>query len=220
MDSVRNYRGVDLISLADIPLTPQGPSPGVLLNFFGSTTYSHVQFNISRGKDPQFDIKNKRLQKVGLSWIDLRRIMKDAMLSPVNDPQLLKEIKALSLPYIPVRSGRLADTFFNTMEIRRKSWYSTQYVFALGTEWSPLRPRPITGNVSKLGQGYGEHYIPSHDIPNRHLLYGTAGGNALYILDDPMAINSPDLKIKAIAKDILENEFLNTWNNTIITLHI
>ena len=202
------------------PVTPQGPTPSEMISFQPTLDSNYIYHDIGRGKEPYFDINNSRFRAANISWIELRSIIKNEMLSTQNDLNLIEIIKNYSLPYIPVRSGRLADTFFNNMQIRRKQWYSTHYVWAFGTEWSPLRPRPITGNVSKLGKGYGEHYIPTNPIPNRHLLYGTKGGNALYILDDPAAVNDPIPKIMDIANNVMEQEFHDVWDNTIITLHI
>jgi hypothetical protein len=201
--------------MSDIPLTPRGPS---IKDLFGSST-TYIHHDIGQDRDPYFTINTKRRKASGLTLKQCREFIREMLLSNLNDPYMLEQIRIRSLPFIPVRSGRLADTFFNTMNIRRRSWY-THYVWAFGTEWSPLRPRPITGNVSKLGKGYGEHYIPTNLIPNRHLLYGTKGGNALYILDDPAAVNDPIPAIKDIAEETMEQEFHDVWDNTIITLHI
>jgi len=192
---------------------PRAP-PGVYNQSGGiwNITHSNVLDPFYSGRPGEFK------RQTGLTWIQVRKIMKNVFLSTTADPYVKKIIQYKILDLIPIRSGRLADTIFKSMRFWRGSYYSTHYISLLTYHWSVYRPRPIPGQTkhSPPEKGYGEwatYRVISPLVRSRVTVdHVTPYGNALYILNDPLSLNDPEPVIDEIMSDMLEDEFAERFN--------
>ena len=79
-------------------------------------------------------------QATGMYWTDMRKIWWRIMISNERDGALIADIQHMirRLELIPVRTGRLMDTFFKTMRVSRKSWYRTHFWIIFTFTWTFL----------------------------------------------------------------------------------
>lgn len=157
----------------------------------------------------------------GRTWKELKKSLTREFMSVIRDAGLIQFIKNRILPLVPVRSGRLLDTIMKSMFIQRRSWYNTHFWAILSFIWTLFRPYPIPGRVqhSPPETGYGEYYVPTNTIPNRHLIRRIGTRNALYLLNDPTARSDPIHDIKRITKDVINNDFAQIFSNLTMVLH-
>lgn len=207
-----------------LKVTPKAPSAqqllgGPSLNPFNSII--HVDFR--KGRTKEWIVLTQNLKTRKLSWIDVRRTLKQIFVDKDLDEELLMKIRMWVLRYIPVRSGRLANFIFKTMNLIRRTYHS-QYIARFGFSWPAKRPFPIGGRVSHAPpeKGYGEWgtFRPIFNLPNVHVDHVTAGGNALYILDDPDAINDPTSAIINDGQDQIYRDIQQRFANLRIILKI
>ena len=114
----------------------------------------------------------------------------------------------------PVRSGKLADLVILSLRIGHTVDTQTDKVIVypwFTFNWPSSRPRIIGGRVQHTSElGTGDKYTPINVIRNRSLVkdYATS---SLYLLNDPVATNSPyaDLNMKIeqeIVKELIRGK--------------
>lgn len=212
------YFSTMLGKFAKLPTSPRGVYHQVdgIWNITHSSVLSPY---FQRGKQHKF------VNRTGLKWTQVRAHLKRLFLDNSIDNSIIRRIQLKVIDYIPLRSGRLADTIFNSMYIWRGSYYSTHYLAIFTFRWSTKRPRPIPGNVRHAPPqtGYGEwgtYRVINALVRSRVRIHHiTAGGNALYFLNDSQAYSEPTSKIDKISSDILEDEFAERFN-IILTLFV
>jgi len=204
-------------------VTPKSPPIGVLLGGVPEPFHTHIHVDFTKKRTKEWTVFTKNMKAKGISWISVRRILKRIFLDNKLDELLLMKIRLWVLRYIPVRSGRLANFIFKTMKLIRRTYYS-QYIARFGFGWPAKRPYPIRGRVRHKPpeMGYGEWgtFKPVYKLPNVHVDHVTAGGNALYILDDPGAINDPTSAIIHDGTDMIYKDLKNRFRNLRIILKI
>jgi len=155
-------------------------------------------------------------QNYGMKWTDIRRIIADAFVNVSRDPAIILRIINYAMRYVPVRSGRLLDFIWSSMRINRRKWYNTQFWARFNFDWPVDRPpRIINPSHAPPAEGYGEWGTVklNHNIPNVNVIRVTAGGNALYSLNDPSALGDPRNAISEIAEEELLQDFENNFDN-------
>ena len=117
------------------------------------------------------------------------------------------------------------DFIFKTMRILRTSYYSSYFATML-FDWPGSRPTFIRGKVkhSPPDQGYGDWGTVqlSEPIPKARsdVAYVTAGGNAMYNLNDLHADNTPIDEVKKIGLKEIKSDYDTIFSNIIITCMI
>jgi hypothetical protein len=186
---------------------------GVQSGGFWNITHSSVL-------DPKYAGKGAFKKMTGMTWWDVKRFLNDLFLDPVDDPEIIERVKTITASFIPVRSGRLMQRLFESMKINRSQKSYTHYWANYSFKWSLKRPYPIPGQTSHAGElGYGEwgtvKLTEPEAIARVKVHHVTAGGNALYVLNDPLAIADPTVIIERVAQNELNNDYAEKFNLTL-----
>lgn len=220
-------------------VTPQGPTPAELVDFDQANSalwgsYAYINIRQNKKLNPRYFVNKSRKfisATYGMTWIQLRQILKDELNDKSRDMSLLEKIKLFMLRIVPVRSGRLLDTMLNFAKVER-AWAkgTSRGVTAFSTEWTPRRPKPIGGTVSHVppAVGWGEPYNPKHNIPNRVIDHyptrgrtkGSKPKGVYYRLNDPQSVNDPMPTILDEAQRILMDDYNNRFDGMVITLKL
>lgn len=168
--------------------------------------------------DPNYMGKGWFKRETGLKWWQIKKVMADLFMDRIDDPSIIEKVKTHTAPLIPVRSGRLMERLFSSMKILRDQKKLTEFWAVFTYKWSIKRPYPIMGRVahSTPEKGYGEwgsvKLTEPHAISRVKIDHVTAGGNALYILDDPAAMQDPTPVINSYAEDLIYRDFAEKFN--------
>lgn len=169
-------------------------------------------------------VKYQHQWKGGLTWMELKHAIGRAFKNIARDQNVLTIVKTMTMirGLVPVRSGYLIDTIFNTMRIDRNTFYETRFWATFSFVWPIDRPMPIPTpqHIYPPSTGYGQRYRPAHTIPNIHLIRYTRGGNAFYGLNDPQALGDPTKEILSEAKQALFSDFNAIFQSLTVVIHI
>jgi len=161
--------------------------------------------------------------RYNLSWLEVKDLIMDAMLDHKEDFNLIQDIAVRTAPFIPVRSGTLANHIFKTMFIARVSWYSTVFL-DLYYDYPKEYPLQINNPAHSYSRGYGPWGTAEKENPYIHITvlidYITAGGNAMYILNDPNASVDFMKRIADTGEQVLFNHLQTIFLDIIITITI
>lgn len=183
----------------------------------GLWNISHSELNRRVWLDSGMKIGTYAEKAYGMTWIELRAEMKRLFTSTVNDHNIINRVKKLTNRFIPVRTGKLMDVIFKTMRIFRNSFYSSRYIVKFEYEYPQDRPRFITNpSHSPPSRGYGDwatYRLVTAEAQRRvQIDHITPMGNALYILNDPLALNKPEDYIDYIAQQELRDDYDTKFN--------
>lgn len=167
--------------------------------------------------DPNYPGKGAFYKQTGLKWWDVKRFLNYLFLDTADDPAIIDKIKKIAAPYIPVRSGRLINKILSSMKIKRTQKYYTHYWSEFSFDWSLMRPYPISGRTAHNNElGYGEWGTVKLTEPEAlsrvRVHHVTAGGNALYYLNDPASMNDPSAIIERTAQIEMTNNYAEKFN--------
>lgn len=126
------------------------------------------------------------------SWEEMQSYVLNIIMSGVSDTAVIEAVSQYIKPLIPVRSGKLLDYILSSMYIQRKKWFHNVGSLTFWFSYPPDYPRVILNSQHSGEIGYGPLYSPAHNIPNVKLLETTKTGKGKYLLNDPMAVSSPD----------------------------
>ncbi len=166
------------------------------------------------------------IDRFGMKWTDLRKHMVAAFVSPLRDPDIIESVKQKTHQFIPLRTGHLMDAIFKTMRLTRNSWYSSHFFANFSYEWPLDRPIFIRGRVKHTppDQGYGDwgtvRLTEPIPIARSDVIYVTAGGNALYSLNDPQAQANIPPELERVIQEEIRNDYEMMFNTILITLRI
>ncbi len=156
-----------------------------------------------------------------MTWYKIRDLLQDQFKN-IGFAHLYNRIKLKIMRWVPVRSGKLLDTILNTLNIIKRVYYGSNFLAQMSYIWSSDRPFPITPNVKHRPprKGFAEFYQPRHTIPNRRLIKRLPKNGALWLLNDPMAVENPTPFINKIGIDEMEKQVVDNFNSIKIMLKI
>lgn len=180
-------------------------------------TGGYWNFTHSSVIDPNYMGKGWFKRETGLTWWQVKRLISNEFMNTINDPGIINQVKQTTAPFIPVRSGRLMEKIFSSMKIVRTQKRLTDFWATLTYSWSKYRPYPIKGRTthnSELGYGeWGSVKLTEPLVINRVKIHHvTAGGNALYYLDDPAAVPDPTSTINDVASKLIMQDLAEKFN--------
>ena len=161
----------------------------------------------------------------GMTWYEMRTIMRFLFTSPARDQMIIENVKQRVQHLIPVRTGHLMNEIFKTMAIARYQYGSSQFFAQFTYNYPGDRPGFIRNpKHTPPDEGYGDwgtvKLTEPIAISRVNWIYITGGGNALYVLNDPEALSSivPMIAIAGLYE--IEDDYATVFNEVIITAMI
>lgn len=238
------FQGIDSGNLPP-RVTPTAPQPFNTQyanpNLFGTTNYFNTNqqplfpganagvggwWNLSSGGGKGVSRISWMTMHFGMKWTEFRKKLVDIFLDNRRDAGIMQRIFTRIAVHVPVRTGRLLDTIFNTFRILRMAWGNAHHWHNGTFEWTIQRPNPITGHVAHKyppETGYGELYTPVNPslIPQRTFIRPSRTGlSGLYGLNDPGAVGNPIDAIRQITLEELRQDTIDVINTTILYYYI